>query len=298
MNWENAFALFKRYLKLERNAASNTVESYLRDLEKLKNYAKNLEEISPITISEEIIQQFVYDLHNVDYNERSQARLISSFKSFFAFLILDHYREDNPTERLEAPKLGIYLPDTLEFEEVNLILNAVDLSLPLGHRNKAILEVLYGTGIRVSELINLKISDLYFNDGIILVTGKGNKQRLIPIAKHTIKYVNLYKDLVRKSEIIEPKYQDFLFLNRRKKPLSRIMIFNIIKEISKIAGIEKNISPHTFRHSYATHLLQNGADIRSIQMLLGHESITTTEIYTHLNDKMLRDTILKYHPRA
>ncbi|MCB9202056.1 MAG: site-specific tyrosine recombinase XerD [Flavobacteriales bacterium] len=298
MDWKTALDLFRRYLKLERNSSNNTINSYLSDVIKFQQFLENNnQKTSPDLVSEEEVQQFIYSISGTGISERTQARVISGLKSFFIFLMLDNYREDNPTERLESPKLGIYLPDTLELSEIEKILDSIDLSHPQGHRNKAILETLYGTGIRVSELVNLKISDIHFNDEILLVTGKGNKQRLVPIAKTTIKHINLYLKSIRNQQEIPEKYRDFLFLNRRGKPLTRVMIFLIIKNLVEKCGIEKSVSPHTFRHSYATHLLQNGADIRYIQLLLGHESITTTEVYTHINDKQLVETILKYHPR-
>lgn len=298
MTWETSIDLFKRYLKLERNASKNTLISYTFDLIKLKDYVESFEsQVYPENISEEVVKKFVYDYAKRDFSERSQARLISSLKHFFTFLILDKYREDNPTERLELPKLSLYLPDTLAEEEINNLISAIDLSHPQGHRNKAILEVLYGTGVRVSELINIKLSDIFLQENLLLVTGKGNKQRFVPIADYTLECISYYLNYERKKLIVSTKNKDFLFLNRRGNPLTRNMIFIIIKELSILIGLDKKISPHTFRHSYATHLLQNGADIRSIQLLLGHESIVTTEIYTHINNQQLRETILKYHPR-
>jgi integrase/recombinase XerD len=298
MTWETSIDLFKRYLKLERNASKNTLISYAFDLMKLKNYVESFEsQIEPENITEEIVRNFIYEFSNQDFSERSQARLISSLKHFFTFLILDKYREDNPTERLELPKLSMYLPDTLSEEEINNLISSIDLSHPQGHRNKAILEVLYGTGVRVSELINIKLSEIFHQENLLLITGKGNKQRFVPIADYTLECISYYMDYERKSLNIPTKNKDYLFLNRRGNPLTRNMIFIIIKELGLIIELNKKISPHTFRHSYATHLLQNGADIRSIQLLLGHESIATTEIYTHINNQQLKDTILKYHPR-
>ena len=298
MTWETSIDLFKRYLKLERNASKNTLISYAFDLMKLKNYVESFEsQIEPENITEEIVRNFIYEFSNQDFSERSQARLISSLKHFFTFLILDKYREDNPTERLELPKLSMYLPDTLSEEEINNLISSIDLSHPQGHRNKAILEVLYGTGVPVSELINIKLSEIFHQENLLLITGKGNKQRFVPIADYTLECISYYMDYERKSLNIPTKNKDYLFLNRRGNPLTRNMIFIIIKELGLIIELNKKISPHTFRHSYATHLLQNGADIRSIQLLLGHESIATTEIYTHINNQQLKDTILKYHPR-
>lgn len=293
MDWEEAIDEYKSYLKLEKSLSENTVAAYLRDVRKLEKFAVVL----PLEINREEVESFVYDYSKKEYAARSQARLISSLKSFFNFLRWDGRREDSPAELLETPRLAMKLPDTLSEDEINLLIGAIDLSLPEGERNRAILETLYGCGIRVSELTELKLSDLFFKENFIKVTGKGHKQRLVPISDYTIKIINFYKDSVRVHQKIQKGFEDYLFLNRRGKKLTRVMIFTIIKQLAKLAGIKKKISPHTFRHSFATHLLRNGADLRSIQLMLGHESITTTEIYTHLDDNMLRDTVLKYHPR-
>lgn len=253
--------------------------------------------VPPLELSREEVEAFVYDYSKKGFSVRSQARLISSLKSFFNFLRWDGRREDSPVELLEAPRLNMRLPDTLSEDEINQLIEAIDLSQPEGERNRAILETLYGCGLRVSELTELKLSDLFFKENFIRVTGKGNKQRLVPISDYTIKIINFYKNEVRVHSKIEKEFEDFVFLNRRGKKLSRVMVFIIIKKLAEQAGIRKNISPHTFRHSFATHLLRNGADIRSIQLMLGHESITTTEIYTHLDDKLLRETVLKFHPK-
>lgn len=293
MDWDEAISEFKSYLKLEKSLSENTVNSYLSDLSKLTRYTKT----PPVQISREEVESFVYEYSKKGFSERSQSRLISSLKSFFNFLRWDGRREDSPVELLESPRLQMKLPDTLSENEINTLISAIDLSLPQGERNRSILETLYGCGLRVSELTELKLSDLFFKENFIKVTGKGNKQRLVPISDYTIKIINFYKNEVRVHTEIQKGFEDYLFLNRRGRKLSRVMIFTIIKDLAETAGIKKRISPHTFRHSFATHLLRNGADLRSIQLMLGHESITTTEIYTHLDDNLLRDTVLKFHPR-
>jgi len=293
MDWDEAISEFKSYLKLEKSLSDNTVNSYLSDLSKLTEYTKT----PPVQIGREEVESFVYDYSKKGFSERSQSRLISSLKSFFNFLRWDGRREDSPVELLESPRLQMKLPDTLSENEINTLIGTIDLSLPQGERNRAILETLYGCGLRVSELTEMKLSDLFFKENFIKVTGKGNKQRLVPISDYTIKIINFYKNEVRVHSEIQKGFEDYLFLNRRGRKLTRVMIFTIIKDLAETAGIKKRISPHTFRHSFATHLLRNGADLRSIQLMLGHESITTTEIYTHLDDNLLRDTVLKFHPR-
>ncbi|TGN30247.1 site-specific tyrosine recombinase XerD [Empedobacter tilapiae] len=293
MLWKDALYDYQMYLKLEKRVSANTIEGYLRDIQKLINYSDK----QPLDYSQDDLRDFVHDFASSEYSVRSQARVISGLKSFFGYLQLEDFREDNPTSLLETPKIGMKLPDVLSEKEIDKMIEVIDLSKPEGQRNRAILEVLYGCGLRVSELINLKISDLFFDDGFIRVIGKGNKQRLVPISDYTIKYINLYKDSIRIHVPIQVGFEDFLFLNRRGKNLTRVMIFTIVKELSIIAGVKKTISPHTFRHSFATHLLKNGADLRAIQLMLGHESITTTEIYTHVDQEFIRDAIIKFHPR-
>lgn len=293
MEWQEALSEYKSHLKLEKSLSPNTIEAYIRDIRKLQNFYEK----KPLELSKTDIEEFVYQFAKDDFAVRSRARLISSLKSFFGYLQLEEWRTDNPSELIETPKLGMKLPDTLSQTDIDKLIDAIDLSLPEGGRNKAIIETLYGCGLRVSELTELKISDLFFEENFIRVTGKGNKQRLIPISDYTIKYINIYKNQIRNHLNIQKGYEDHLFLNRRGKSLTRVMIFTIIKNLAEKAGIRKSISPHTFRHSFATHLLKNGADLRSIQMMLGHESITTTEIYTHLDDKFIREAILKHHPR-
>ncbi|WP_303315484.1 site-specific tyrosine recombinase XerD [Flavivirga abyssicola] len=297
MKWEHALNDYKLYLKIERGLSENSIENYSRDVKKLINYLEhhNIKE-SPITIAKEIIQRFIYEVAKA-INVRSQSRLISGLRSFFSYLIFEDYRTSNPLELIESPKIGRKLPDTLSEEEIDTIINAIDLSKPEGERNRAMLETLYGCGLRVSELINLKISDLFFDEGFIKVTGKGDKQRFVPIIDVTQKYINIYRNEIRNHLNIQAGFEDTLFLNRRGKQLTRAMIFTIIKQLAEKIGLKKSISPHTFRHSFATHLLQNDADLRSIQLMLGHESITTTEIYVHLDKSHLTKVVEKYHPR-
>ncbi|NLN24709.1 MAG: tyrosine recombinase XerD [Bacteroidetes bacterium] len=296
MNWKQAIDDFKIYLRLERNLSENTIFNYTLDIQKLHTWLcdNNIED-NPVKINKETIQQFIYQ-NAKTMNPRSQQRLISGLNGFFKYLIFEEYRENNPMELIEAPKAGRALPEVLSFKEIEKIVNSIDLSLPFGERNRAIIETLYGCGLRVSELTTLKISDLHFEEGFISVVGKGNKQRLVPINPVTQKYIELYKDEVRIHQKIAPKASDILFLNRRGNSLTRAMIFTIVRQLTEKAGINKKISPHTFRHSFATHLLENGADLRAIQQTLGHESITTTEIYTHLDRKYLTEILNRYHP--
>jgi integrase/recombinase XerD len=277
--------------------SKNTIDNYSFDLERLCLFLEENEiAISPIKIKEETIQQFIYNISK-QVNPRSQARIISGLKSFFSYLIFEDYRSDNPMELIETPKTGRKLPDTLSVDEIDTLISAIDLSSNEGERNRAMLETLYGCGLRVSELVSLKISDLFFEEGFIKITGKGNKQRFVPIGNLTQKYIHIYKNNVRTYLNIKKGQEDTLFLNRRGGQLSRAMVFTIIKDLATKIALNKNISPHTLRHSFATHLLENGADLRSIQLMLGHESITTTEIYVHLDRKYLAQVINSYHPR-
>ena len=297
MNWTEKLKDFENYLKFEKSFEKNTVLSYLSDVSKFKNYAETELQLAPDVISYENIQQFLFELSKDNLSERTQARCISSLKAFFNFLVEEEIREDNPTSLLEGPKLGIYLPDTLSLESIEKIIAAADTSTALGRRNQCIVEVLYGCGLRVSELTGLKISNINFKELYMRIEGKGGKTRFVPLAEFT---ANILKDYIKNERaqgIINPKSSDILFLNRRGNGLTRVMIFTIIKNLAKAAGITKNISPHTFRHSYATHLMENGADLRYIQEMLGHSSITTTEIYTHLESEALRSVILNFHPR-
>jgi integrase/recombinase XerD len=298
MKWNDALKDFALYLKIERGMSVHTVNNYTLDVQKLVQYLEaNDMTLSPLQITTEDIQGFIYEMAK-ELNPRTQSRLISGLRSFYDYLIFENYCNSNPLEGIEAPKIGRKLPDTLSVQDIDRIVGAVDLSSPQGERNRAIIETLYSCGLRVSELTELKISDLFFEEGFIKVTGKGNKQRFVPIGPLTQKYIYLYKDHVRVQMKIEPSFNDTLFLNRRGKQLSRAMICTIVKNLGAKAGIQKNISPHTFRHSFATHLLENGADLRAIQMMLGHESITTTEIYMHVDKSHLKEAMLKFHPRA
>lgn len=296
MDWNSAFIDFNEYLLLEKGLSQNTQLAYIRDLNKLRIFAELHNESNPCLVDKFFMQDFIYDFAKKSKSDKSQARLISSLKAFFNFLQIEDRREDNPVELIESPKIGLRLPDTLSHSEIEKIISTIDLSMPEGTRNRTIIETLYGCGLRVSELVNLKLSDLFFEENFIRVIGKGDKQRLVPISDWTIKYITIYKETVRSHQNIKPKNEDILFLNRRGGKLTREMIFIIVKEAAERAGICKKVSPHTFRHSFATVLLKNGADLRSIQQMLGHESITTTEIYTHLDKQQLRDAIEKYHP--
>ena len=298
MIWSEAIENYANYLRFEKNASENTIEAYVSDLQKLQGFAEqNLMNITLITISYEHLQEFLYQVSKINYSERTQARWISSIKGFFSFLLEDELREDNPSALLETPKLGLYLPDTLSLEEIEKLISATEENTDLAKRNRCMIEVLYGCGLRVSELTELQISNINFKENYLKIQGKGDKVRFVPLADYTADFIKNYINNIRSKQKINPKHSDILFLNSRGAQISRQMVFLIIKEIVRKAGIQKNISPHTFRHSFATHLLQNGADLRFIQEMLGHSSITTTEIYTHLNTEELHETILKYHPR-
>ena len=298
MTWNEKINDFENFLRFERNFSENTLDAYLRDIKKLRDYAEfDLENTGPFEITFENIQEYLFQLSKKKFSERSQARWISSIKSFFKYLVEDEFRTDNPTTLLEGPKLGLYLPDTLSFEDVNRIIAVIKNDTDLGRRNHCMVEVLYGCGLRVSELIDLKISNINFKESYLKVEGKGDKSRFVPMASFTSKLIKDYIRDIRSKYKINKKCEDILFLNSRGSAMSRVIVFIIIKELTEKAGINKKISPHTFRHSFATHLLQNGADLRYIQEMLGHSSITTTEIYTHLKNEELRDVILNFHPR-
>ncbi len=298
MTWNEALADYKTYLLLERGLSENSVINYSLDIQKLINYLEqNSIAISPLKISAEILQQFIYEVAKT-LNSRSQSRLISGLKSFFNYLIFEEYREYNPMEIIESPKIGRKLPDVLSLAEIDKMIFQIDLTSEQGERNRAIIETLYGCGLRVSELLDLKLSDLFFKEGFIKVTGKGDKQRFVPVSGITEKYISEYLRNSRIQGIIQPKSSDIIFLNRRGNSLTRAMIFTIVRTLAKQAGIQKKISPHTFRHSFATHLLENGADLRAIQLMLGHESITTTEIYVHVDKSQLKKVINSFHPRS
>ncbi|WAC02887.1 tyrosine recombinase XerD [Lacinutrix neustonica] len=297
MNWQDALKDYQLYLKIERGLSQNSINNYSFDVKKLISYleANNIT-TSPIAITKETVQQFIYTIAK-RVNARSQSRIISGLKGFFNYLIFEEYRESNPLDTIDSPKIGRKLPDTLSESEINELIGAIDLSTPQGERNRAILELLYGCGLRVSELTALKISDLFFEEGFIKVTGKGDKQRFVPIVESTQKYISIYRNDVRNHMDISNDFKDTLFLNRRGKQLSEAMIFTIIKDLATSINLSKTISPHTFRHSFATHLLENGADLRAIQLMLGHESITTTEIYMHVDKSHLKAAIENFHPR-
>ncbi len=297
MEWNSNINDFESYLRLEKNLSENSIENYLRDIDKFRKYIVDNQLDDKKEIQSEDIQQYLSYLHDTDISARSQSRYISALNAFYEYLIVEERISKNPFENLDRPKLGLYLPDTLSEDEINTILKQVNLSGEFGHRNKAILEMMYGCGLRVSEVIQLRFSDLFLEEGFIRVRGKGNKERLVPISSHTRKELSLYVDNQRKRQKEQKGFEDYIFLNRRGKTLTRVMVFIILKKLVEETGITKKVSPHTFRHSFATHLLHNGADIRAIQLMLGHESITTTEIYTHLDKKHLKETILRYHPR-
>ena len=296
MNWNESILDYSHYLKIERGLSYHTIQNYIRDVKKLV-YFLDEEKISssPIEIKEDLIQQFIYEIAK-EISPRSQARIISGLRSFFDYLIFENYRESNPTDLIETPKIGVKLPDTLSEQEINSLISAIDLSKAEGERNRAMLETMYSCGLRVSELIDLKISDLFFDEGFIKIVGKGNKERFVPIHSSAQNYIMLYMNEIRSHLSIKKGFQDTLFLNRRGKSLSRQMIFMILKALAIKINLNKKISPHTFRHSFATHLLKNGADLRAIQQMLGHESITTTEVYVHLDTSYLKKIVEKYHP--
>ncbi|MDR7211351.1 site-specific tyrosine recombinase XerD [Flavobacterium piscis] len=297
MKWNTFIKDYQSYLRIERGLSKNTIENYGFDIERLCLFLEiNQIDVSPLKITDETIQQFIYSVSK-EVNPRSQARIISGLKSFFNYLVFEDYRTDNPLELIESPKTGRKLPDTLSVPEIDALIAAIDLSSNEGERNRAMLETLYGCGLRVSELVTLKISDLFFEEGFIKITGKGNKERFVPIGNLTQKYIEIYQKEVRIHLNIKKGHEDTLFLNRRGNQLTRAMIFTIIKDLAVKIDLNKNISPHTLRHSFATHLLENGADLRSIQLMLGHESITTTEIYVHLDRRFLKEVMHNFHPR-
>ena len=297
MNWQNTIKEFQMYLKIERGLSKNTIDSYTKDLEKLCLFLKeNKISISPIAIDAIIVKQFIYEVAK-NLTPRSQARIISGLRSFFDYLVFEEYRNTNPTDLLETPKIGTKLPDTLSQDEIDGLISAIDLSHPQGERNRTIFETIYSCGLRVSEAITLKNSDLFFEEGFIRVLGKGNKERYVPIHENTQSYITMYQTAIRSHILPQKGFEDTLFLNRRGKGLSRQMIFMILKNLAIKIDLKKKISPHTLRHSFATHLLQNGADLRAIQQMLGHESITTTEVYVHVDKSYLKQIVETFHPR-
>ena len=297
MSWENSIKEFKYYLKVERSLADNSVNAYIRDIRKLADFGSKIK-VDELNISVNEIREFIADLNSKNISARSQARIISGVKAFFKYLIIEDHITNDPTMLIENPKIGLKLPEVLSVDEIELIISSIDLSNKQGERNRAILETLYSCGLRVTELINLKISNINFKEGYIKVIGKGDKERLTPIGSNALKYISIYVNEVRIHQKISKNHEDFVFLNNRGSKLSRVMIFTLIKRIVDKVGIKKKVSPHTFRHSFATHLIEGGADLRAVQEMLGHESITTTEIYTHLDRDYLRSNIMQFHPRS
>jgi integrase/recombinase XerD len=298
-NWETHIKHFGSYLKLERSLSSNTIMAYVRDVEKLAQFMEmKFSGISPMAISSKHLQAFLQYINELGMSAFSQARVLSGLKAFYKYLLFEEMIEKDPTALIEGPKLGRKLPDTLDYEEIVKLLEAIDLSKDEGGRNRAMLEMLYSSGLRVSELIDLKIGNVYFDLGFLRVIGKGNKERLVPIGKDALKYLRIYLEEIRIHVPIQKGSESHVFLNRRGKKISRVMVFMIIKDLAATIGLKKTISPHTFRHSFATHLIEGGADLRAVQEMLGHESITTTEIYTHLDRDYLRQVIQEFHPRS
>ena len=299
MNWSAELNGYKAYLQLEKSLSDNSIEAYLHDVEKLMQFLEHKKlKLAPAKISGGHIEEFLAWIGEIGIGAASQSRIISGLRSFYSFLLMENIVSSDPTELISNPRIPRILPDTLSVEEIDAIIAAIDLSKPAGTRNKAMLETLYSCGLRVSELVNLKLSNLYEDEGFIKVIGKGDKERLVPSSANAFKYINIYRETVRNRRNIKVAAEDIVFLNRSGDKLSRVMVFSLVKQLADRAGIKKNISPHTFRHSFATHLVEGGADLRAVQEMLGHESITTTEIYTHLDRRYLKETILKYHPRA
>jgi len=297
MSWDASIKGFKSYLQIERSLSDNSVQAYTRDVKKFANYAIPLD-LSELKVTRENISNFLSEIKDEGISARSQARIISGIKAFYKYLIMEDYLKVNPTELIESPKIGLKLPDTLSLIEIDNLIEGVDLSNKQGERNRAILETLYSCGLRVSELINLQLSNTYFKQGYLKVIGKGDKERLAPIGGRAIKYLTIYINEVRNHQETKKGHEDFVFLNNRGAKLTRVMIFLIIQKLAEQIGLKKKISPHTFRHSFATHLIEGGADLRAVQEMLGHESITTTEIYTHLDKEYLRSNIIQFHPRS
>ena len=297
MSWESTIIGFKNYLTIERSLSANSVEAYIRDVRKLADFSKEKKK-TELQIERADLSEFITKISKSKVAARSQSRIISGIKAFYKYLIMEDYITSDPTELLESPKIGLKLPDTLSIEEIDNLIGAIDLSKEQGERNRTMLEILYSCGLRVTELICLKLSNISFEEGFIKVIGKGDKERLAPIGSTALKYLNIYINEVRNHQEIQKGHEDIVFLNRRGKQLTRVMIFTIIKQLAEKISLKKNISPHTFRHSFATHLIQGGADLRAVQEMLGHESITTTEIYTHLDKEYLKEAIIQFHPRA
>lgn len=299
MDWLSTINGFRSYLKLEKFLSPNSVEAYLQDMDKLQQFAASLiPQRKPETVSTQDLKAFIQWVNELGMTSASQARILSGIKAFYKFMLMENLLSHNPSEQIEAPRLTRKLPDTLNILEIDALIAAIDLSKPDGFRNKTMLEVLYSCGLRVTELITLKISNLYLEDDFIKILGKGNKERLVPIGEQASKLLKIYLEQIRVHLNIKKGQEDFVFLSKRGTLLSRVMVFMIIKSLAEKTGLKKSISPHTFRHSFATHLIEGGADLRAVQEMLGHESITTTEIYTHLDREYLRETIIQYHPRS
>lgn len=297
LSWKQGIRDFETFLRLEKSLSENSIDAYREDVKKLQKYfLENKQDTLPARVTYDDLKNFILWYGSDNSNTRTQARVLSGIRAFFKYLLLEGEIEDNPSSLIESPKLGFYLPNVLSVKEIDRIVEAIDLSLPEGHRNRAIIETLYGCGLRVSELVNLRLTDIYYEEEFIRVTGKGNKQRLVPISKKALKEIELYKTDRNRLKVIHD--ENIVFLNRYGRQLTRAMIFYIIKNLAAKAGITKNISPHTFRHSFATHMVQAGADLRAVQEMLGHESILTTEIYTHIDRMFLKDTLMLFHPRA
>lgn len=296
MDWDKSIGQFKQFLRLERGLSTNSIEAYVGDVTKLQQYAA-IHGLLPGQIKGRNVQEFLVWIHEMGVSAYTQARILSGLKSFFSFLKIEYGLDNSSIDLIETPRLARKIPDVLNIQEIDALIGAIDLSSAEGHRNKAMLEVLYGCGLRVSELIGLKLSNIHLQTGFIKVEGKGNKERLVPIGNQAIRFLELYIEGDRQQQKIKPGQEDFVFLNRRGSSLSRVMIFLIIKDLASRAGIKKQISPHTFRHSFASHLVEGGADLRAVQDMLGHESITTTEIYTHVDRDYLRSVMVEFHPR-
>lgn len=294
--WERYIKDFVSFLKIEKGLAENSIFAYQNDVSKLHDFAQS-RKLEPTQLTYDDLKEFIAVLYDLGLSARTQARIISGVKQFYGFLLLEDVLQDDPSELLEMPKIGRKLPEILSIEEIDLLISCIDMSKAEGHRNRAILETLYSCGLRVSELVNLKFSDLFFEEGFIRVIGKGNKERLVPVSQSVEKEINLYQDHIRRHQVIKPGNEHIIFLNRRGAQLTRVMIFTIIKNLAEEVRLTKSISPHTFRHSFATHMIEGGANLRAVQEMLGHESITTTEIYTHLDQRFLRDAIVSFHPR-
>ena len=297
MNWAGAIKEFMGYLKLEKSLSGHSVEAYIRDVQKLYQFLEgNYPGTTPEKVNREHLEGFLIFLHEIGMHAASQARIISGIRAFYRFLLMDGEISENPSSLLESPRTGLRLPEVLTVGEIDRMVGIIDLSKPEGHRNKAIIETIYGCGLRVSELVNLRLTDIHRNEGFVKITGKGNKQRLVPIGHRTLREIDLYKIDRNRLPVIHD--ENIVFLNRRGRKLTRSMIFAITRDLAERAGIKKNISPHTLRHSFATHMIEAGADLRAVQEMLGHESIITTEIYTHIDRSFLRDTLIMFHPRA